>query len=122
MSETAVAEFGFEVSDVTGQKLLAVSNVGDDVTVGDLIRGVLEKMQLPSNDAAGRPISYHARLDRIGAHLPGAERVREVLAPGDRIVLQPNVDAGGSALALPSPIATADRSGVRLAPGLREDA
>lgn len=87
-------EFGFEVTDVTGQKVLAVSNVGDDVTVGELIRGLLERMQLPSNDTAGRPISYHARLDRIGAHLPGAQLVREIVEPGDRIVLQPNVDAG----------------------------
>jgi hypothetical protein len=120
MSATAVAEF--EVSDVTGQKVLAVSNVGNDVTVGELIRGLLERMQLPSNDTAGRPISYHARLDRIGAHLQGAQLVRESVEPGDRIVLQPNVDAGASAFALPSPIATADRRGVRLAPGLREDA
>jgi hypothetical protein len=97
MSATAVAEFAFEVSDVTGQKLLAVSNVGETVTVSELIRGLLDRMQLPANDAAGRPISYHARLDRIGAHLPGARLVRDLLVPGDRIVLQPNVDAGGGA-------------------------
>jgi hypothetical protein len=94
MSAVATAESGFEVSDVTGQKVLAVSNVADDVTIGELIRESLGKMRLPANDTAGRPLSYHARLDREGRHLQGAERVRESLQPGDRIVLQPNVDAG----------------------------
>jgi hypothetical protein len=95
MSATAtVNELGFEVTDVTGQKVVAVSNVGENVTVSELVRGLLERMQLPANDTAGRPFSYHARLDRIGAHLQGSERVRDVLVPGDRVVLQPNVDAG----------------------------
>jgi hypothetical protein len=97
MSATAVATTGFEVSDVTGQKVLAVSDVPEDLTVTDLIQGLLERMRLPANDAAGRPLSYHARLDREGRHLQGAERVRESLQPGDRVVLQPNVDAGGHA-------------------------
>ena len=50
--------------------------VGDDVTVSELIRGLLERMQLPSNDTTGRPIAYHARLDRIGAH--GVQRIGRV--------------------------------------------
>ena len=94
MSATAVAERGFEVSDVTGQKVLAVSNVPDDATINELIQGLTERMRLPPNDAAGRPVSYHARLDREGRHLQGTERVRESVQPGDRVVLQPNVDAG----------------------------
>jgi hypothetical protein len=91
----AVAERGFEVSDVTGQKVMAISNVPEDVTVNDLIHGLVGRMKLPANDTAGRPLSYHARLDREGRHLQGTERVRESLQPGDRVVLQPNVDAGG---------------------------
>jgi hypothetical protein len=94
MSATVVTEAGFEVSDVTGQKVLAVSNVPDDVTINDLIKGLTERMRLPPTDAAGRPVSYHARLDREGRHLQGTERVRESVQPGDRVVLQPNVDAG----------------------------
>jgi hypothetical protein len=94
MSAVTVSETGFEITDVTGQKVLAVSNVADEVTIGELIQEVLGKMRLPSNDASGRPLSYHARLDREGRHLQGAERVRESLKPGDRVVLQPNVDAG----------------------------
>jgi hypothetical protein len=94
MSATAVAENSFEVTDVTGQKVLEVSGVPEDVTVSDLIRGLVERMRLPPNDAAGRPMSYHARLDREGRHLQGTERVRDSVQPGDRVVLQPNVDAG----------------------------
>ena len=95
MSAVALAETGFEVSDVTGQKVLAVSGVADDVTVTELIRELLGKMRLPLNDASGRPLSYHARLDSEGRHLQGTEQVRQSVKPGDRIVLQPNVDAGG---------------------------
>jgi hypothetical protein len=94
MSATAVAEKSFEVTDVTGQKVLEVSGVPEDVTVSDLIQGLIERMRLPPNDAAGRPISYHARLESQGRHLQGAERVRDSVQPGDRLVLQPNVDAG----------------------------
>ncbi len=94
MSAVGIAETAYEVSDITGQKVLAVSNVADEATIGELIQELLVRMRLPSNDAAGRPLSYHARLDREGRHLQGAERVRESLKPGDRIVLQPNVDAG----------------------------
>jgi hypothetical protein len=97
MSATAIATVSFEVSDVTGQKVLSVSNVPDDVTVSDLIGGLVERMRLPANDASGRPLSYHARLDREGRHLQGHERVATSVRPGDRVVLQPNVDAGGIA-------------------------
>src|SRR5213078_1318329 len=95
MSATAVMDMGFEVSDVSGQKMLRVSNVVNDATVSELVRGVLPGMQLPQNDAAGRPLTYHARLEREGRHLQASERVADALLPGDRVVLQPNVDAGG---------------------------
>lgn len=94
MPATAVADAGFEVSDVTGQKVVGISNVPDDLTITDLVQGLVGRMRLPANDAAGRPLSYHARLDREGRHLQGAERVRESVQSGDRVVLQPNVDAG----------------------------
>jgi hypothetical protein len=84
----------FEVSDVTGQKLVQVKNVDTEATVRDLVQGLIERLRLPPNDAAGRPLSYHARSDREGRHLHGNERVHESVRPGDRLVLQPNVDAG----------------------------
>ena len=95
MSATAVMETEFEVSDVTGQKVLNVTNVSSDATVGELIDGLIDRMRLPANDAGGRPLAYHARLDREGRHVHGAERVADAIQPGDRIVLQPNIDAGG---------------------------
>lgn len=98
MSAAAVMESGFEVSDVSGQKILSVSNVPVDATVGEVVHGLISRMRLPANDAGGRPLTYHARLDREGRHLQGAERVSAAVLPGDRIVLQPNVDAGGGAL------------------------
>jgi hypothetical protein len=98
MSVTTVVETGFEVSDVSGQKVLSISNVEPGTTVTELVRGLLARMRLPANDADGRPLAYHARLDREGRHLHGSERVTESIQPGDRIVLQPNVDAGGRSI------------------------
>jgi hypothetical protein len=87
-------ESGFEVSDVTGQKVLAVSDVPRDETIRELVRGVIGRMRLPASDTAGRPLTYHARSDREGRHLLGSELVTDAVQPGDRVVLQPNVDAG----------------------------
>ena len=95
MSATAVMENGFEVSDVTGQKVMAVSGVPADATISEMVRSLSGQMRLPASDAGGRPLTYHARLDREGRHLLGSERVADVVLPGDRVVLQPNVDAGG---------------------------
>ena len=94
MSAAAVMEADFEVSDVSGQKVMSVSNVPTDATVSELIQGLVGRMRLPANDAGGRPLTYHARLDREGRHLRGTERVADALQPADRLVLQPNVDAG----------------------------
>lgn len=86
---------GIQVSDVSGQKVHNVSNIPTDATVGDLIQGLLGQMKLPHNDVSGRPLTYHARLDREGRHLHASERVGEALQQGDSVVLQPNIDAGG---------------------------
>jgi hypothetical protein len=96
MSATAVMNSGFEVSDVTGQKVLAVSDVPKDATIGELVRGLIARMRLPASDTAGRPLTYHARSDREGRHLLGSERVADAVLPGDRMVLQPNIDAGSA--------------------------
>ena len=96
MDAPALTYDGFEVSDVSGQKVLAVSGVPESVTITDLVRDLRDRMRLPANDTAGRPLSYHARLDRESRHLRGDERVHESVKPGDRVVLQPNVDAGGA--------------------------
>lgn len=96
MSATAVMDPAFEVADVTGQKVMAVSSVPSAATVSEVVGSLLGQMRLPPSDTRGRPLTYHARLDREGRHLLGSERVADVVQPGDRLVLQPNVDAGGS--------------------------
>jgi len=92
--ETAIA---LDISDVTGQKTVHARDVPQDASVGELIEGVLAEMRLPRNDSAGRALTYHARLDREGRHLNGAERVGDSLESGDQVVLQPNIDAGSGA-------------------------
>lgn len=85
---------GLQVMDVSGQKKANVSNVPQDSTVGELVQGLLSQMSLPQNDVSGRPLNYHARLEREGRHLLASERVGDALQTGDELVLQPNIDAG----------------------------
>jgi hypothetical protein len=82
-------------SDVSGQKLAKASNVPVDSTVGEVVQGLLAKMQLPRNDATGREVTYSALLEREGRHLQADETVKDALRQDDRIVLQPSIDAGG---------------------------
>jgi len=90
-------EMELEVTDVsrTKRKKFSIKDSLPDSTVGEVIEGLLPGMKLPRNDVAGRPLVYHARLEREGRHLHGSERLAEAVRPGDQIVLQPNVDAGG---------------------------
>jgi hypothetical protein len=84
-----------EVSDVSEQKVAKVGNIPYESTVGELIQGLLSELDLPLNDSHQRPLTYHARLEREGRHLHASETVGEALQSGDRVVLQPNIDAGG---------------------------
>ena len=99
MTTTAVSDLRIQVQDVTGQKTTSVSDIPPDSTVGELIDGVLAKMRLPDIDVTGRPLVYHARLTREGRHLHPSERVGEAVQTDDRVVLLPNVEAGGRRLA-----------------------
>lgn len=83
-----------EVSDVSGQKRVKARGVQCDALVGEFVRGAVGRMGLPRISTNGEPFTYHARLEREGRHLHASERVGEALRPDDRIVLQPNVDAG----------------------------
>lgn len=91
---TRQMELALEASDVSGQKLMSVTGLDADTTVGELVQGLLAGMSLPQNDVGGNPLTYHARLEREGRHLHAAERVGDVFQPGDRVVLQPNINAG----------------------------
>jgi len=88
------AEIELEISDVSGQRVLSVTNAPTANTVGELIREVLGHMNLPKNDPGGAPLTYQARLEREGRHLHASERIGDALERGDRLTLQPNVDAG----------------------------
>jgi hypothetical protein len=94
MATPALLDLDLEISDLSGQKRLNVKSVAEDATVGELIEGTVPRMRLPQEDVEGRALNYHALLDREGRHLHASERVGEVLQPKDRIVLQPNIDAG----------------------------
>jgi hypothetical protein len=82
------------VRDASRQKL-ARADVPTDSTVGELVQGLIRsRMKLPENDPEGRPLNYHARLEREGRHLHASERVGDALQNDDEIVLQPNIQAG----------------------------
>jgi hypothetical protein len=81
-------------ADVTGQRLVDVKDAPTDATVGELIDGLLPRLNLPRNDNGGQPLTYHARLDREGRHLHASELIGETLQPNDRLVLQPEINAG----------------------------
>jgi len=77
-----------------GQKDVHVSDVPYDATVGELVQGCVSRMGLPPNDVEGRPLNYHARLEREGRHLHASEVCGEALQEQDEIVLQPHITAG----------------------------
>jgi hypothetical protein len=55
---------------------------------------MIGKMNLPRNDSSGAPLTYQARSEREGRHLNASERIGDALQRGDRLTLQPNIDAG----------------------------
>jgi hypothetical protein len=85
-----------EFSDTSGQKMVRARGLPADCTIGEAINGVLSDLNLPPNDSDGRPIAYQGLHDREGRHLDSSETVGEALQSGDRVVLQPNIDAGAN--------------------------
>jgi hypothetical protein len=93
MGTAASKQLELQVADVTGQKRANVRDVPPDSTVGELIQEVVQEMKLSRNDAAGRPLVFHALLEREGRHLHSSEKLTEAVQTGDHLVLHPNVDA-----------------------------
>lgn len=84
-----------QASDVSGQRVVQMSDIPPDATVGELTRSLLAKMELPPNDASGGPVNYQLRLDRDGRHLHAGETVGDLgLQPNDRVRLLPQISAG----------------------------
>ena len=94
MTTETMESISLEVSDVSGQKVFRVPKAPSDATVGELVRSLLSQMSLPVNDTSGQPLAYQARRERDGQHLNAAERVGDALESGDKLTLQPNIDAG----------------------------
>ena len=86
--------FAIQAGDPSGQKLVTAAGIDPAATVGELVAGLVPKMGLPVSDAEDRPMSYQVRLEREGRHLHATEIVGDVLQPGDRVALQPNIMAG----------------------------
>jgi hypothetical protein len=94
---TAVEKRGISlhVRDTSRQKFAKVEAPFDS-TIGELVQGLVNsRMRLPGLDAEGRPLNYHARLEREGRHLHATETVGDALQEDDEIVLQPHITAGG---------------------------
>ena len=81
-------------SDISEQKNVEVQEIPDDAAVAEVLDAIVRQMELPPNDVEGRPLVYQALLPREGRHLRGDEKVGESLQTGDRIILQPNIEAG----------------------------
>jgi hypothetical protein len=87
-------------SDVSGQRRVQVRNVAGKATVAELVRSLVARLGLIREDAAGRPLTYRARLERQGRTLNGSELIGEALKPQDKISLYPHIQAGGGATGL----------------------
>lgn len=87
-------EIPLEFTDISRQKRFTVKNAPADGTVGALVNEMIGKMNLPRNDGSGRPLNYHARLEREGRHLHASELIGDALQTGDRLTMQPDIIAG----------------------------
>ena len=94
MAATATMTRGICVTDVSGQRRFRLESVPDEMTIDELIKDVLAKVQLPSRNSKGAPVTYRARLPREGRHLGPSERVGEALITDDELNLHPTVIAG----------------------------
>ena len=82
------------VRDVANQRPSVARGLRAELSIGDLVRRLSTRMNLPQKDAAGHPNVYHAYLEREARHLHAAETVGEVLQPDDQLVLTPDIQAG----------------------------
>jgi hypothetical protein len=95
---TEEPKLDISASDVTGQTVVNIGiDAGDrEMSVGELLDGLVPRMKLPRLGNGGRPLTYHARLEREGRHLHATETVGEALKKDDRLMIQPTIDAGGN--------------------------
>ena len=82
-----------EIEDFTGQVRRRADGIPRTATVCDLIDSVRSEMQLPDQDAQGRPIQYGA-LSARGEMLNATDRLGEVLDDKEVVTLTKSVTAG----------------------------
>ena len=81
------------VQDVSGQREYVARDVPTDASWGETLKSLLAHLSLPKNSPAGETV-WTGRLEREGRHLHSTEIVGDALRDEDRIVLQPEVNAG----------------------------
>ncbi len=86
-------EITLHVEDMSGQREYVARGVPTDASWGETMDGIISRMSLPKNTPSGQSV-WTGRLEREGRHLHASEVVGQVLEDGDRIVLQPEVNAG----------------------------
>jgi len=94
IAETEQSSVALRARDVSRQRCVTLTGVDRELSVGELVRGLVPRMRLPRSDAQGRPLTYHVRLDREGRHLNFSERVGESLQDQDELTIQPYISAG----------------------------
>jgi hypothetical protein len=82
-----------EVEDFTGQVRRRASGIPRTATVTDLVDSIRGEMQLPDQDAQGRPIQYGALSSR-GEMLNATDQLGEVLEDKELVTLTKSVTAG----------------------------
>ncbi len=81
------------VQDMSGQREFVARGVSREATWGETMNSIVATMSLPRNTPSGETV-WSGRLEREGRHLHTSEIVGDSLETGDRIVLQPEVNAG----------------------------
>ena len=83
-----------EVEDFTGQIRNRASGIPRTATVDDLVESIQGEMQLPDQDAGGRPIQYGV-LSSSGEMLNATDKIGDVLEDAELVTLTKSVTAGG---------------------------
>jgi hypothetical protein len=84
----------FVATDASGQKKYRASGVSPDATVSELVKSLLARIGLATENPDGSPITYGARLKREGRNLHGSELAGDALQSGDEVQLHPRIHAG----------------------------
>lgn len=94
MNSTMSLDLNLTARDVSGQRAFSLRRYAADGTIAELVRKLVTRMGLATEDSAGRPHLYRAFLDREARHLHGSELVGDSLQENDELVLHPQVQAG----------------------------